>query len=65
MPDTAYPWEREDEKNVFLAGHRLGSPREDSRLVFYHLDELERGDEIVLKDRRGRSYKYRSGSFSR
>ena len=60
VPDTAYPWDQENEKNVFLAGHRLGDPgEEDSRLVFYHLDELKPKDEIVLKDRRGRSYKYR------
>ena len=60
MPDTAFPWDQENEKNVFLAGHRLGEPgEEDSRLVFYHLDELKPKDEIVLKDRRGRSYKYR------
>lgn len=60
VPDTAFPWDQENEKNVFLAGHRLGDPgEEDSRLVFYHLDELKPKDEIVLKDRRGRSYKYR------
>ena len=60
VPDTAFPWDQENEKNVFLAGHRLGDPGEaDSRLVFYHLDELKPKDEIVLKDRRGRSYKYR------
>ncbi len=60
VPNTAFPWDQENEKNVFLAGHRLGDPgEEDSRLVFYHLDELKPKDEIVLKDRRGRSYKYR------
>ncbi len=60
VPDTADPWDKETQKNVFLAGHRLGDPgEEDSRLVFYHLDELKPKDEIVLKDRKGRSYKYR------
>jgi len=57
--DTAYPWDRAKQKNVFLAGHRLGPRGEDSRLVFYHLDELKPGHEIVLKDRRGRAYTYR------
>ena len=59
VPDTAYPWDREDQKNVFLAGHRLGSKKEKSRLLFYSLDELKPGDEIVLKDRKGQPYKYR------
>ncbi len=45
---------------MFLAGHRLGDPKEeDSLLVFFHLDELEPGHEIVLEDRKGRSYEYR------
>lgn len=59
VPDTAYPWDKQDQKNVLLSGHRLGSPEENGRLLFYHLDELKPGDEIVLKDRRDQSYKYR------
>ena len=60
VPDTAYPWDEGNQKNVFLAGHRLGDPKEEnSRLIFYHLDELEPGNEIILKDRKGRSYTYR------
>ncbi len=60
VPDTAYPWDEGNQKNVFLAGHRLGDPKEEnSRLIFYHLDELEPGHEIILKDRKGRSYGYR------
>lgn len=58
VPDTAYPWDGEGQKNVFIAGHRLGPLEKDGRLAFYFLDELEPGDEIVLKDRKGRSYRY-------
>jgi sortase A len=28
-------------------------------MIFYNLDKLREGDEVVLKDRAGRSYKYR------
>jgi hypothetical protein len=61
VPDTANPWDKENQKNVFLAGQRLGYPKEKgSRLVFYHLDELKSKDEVVLKVSKGRSYKVRS-----
>ena len=40
-PDTAFPWDGTDQKNVFLAGHRLGPRGEDGRLIFYDLDSLE------------------------
>ena len=50
---------RSKQRNVYIAGHRLGWPGTESHLVFYHLDELARGDEILLKDRDGKSYRYR------
>jgi sortase A len=28
-------------------------------MIFYNLDKLKRGDEVVLKDRAGNSYRYR------
>ena len=30
-----------------------------SRMIFYNLHKLKRGDEVVLKDRAGTSYRYR------
>jgi len=44
---------------VFIAGHYLGYPGTASHLVFYNLYKLRRGDEVILKDARGRVYRYR------
>jgi sortase A len=45
--------------------HYLGYPATASRLVFYNLDKLKKGDEASLKDREGRVYRYRvSESFT-
>ena len=30
-----------------------------SRMLFYRPDELDRGDEVLLKDRSGKAYRYR------
>lgn len=61
---TSMPWSPSKQRNVYLSGHRLGWPGTESHLVFYHLDKLARGDEILLKDRDGKSYRYRvSESF--
>ena len=59
VPQTPMPWEERDQKNVYLAGHRLGFPGTGSRLVFYNLDKLKRGDRVVLEDGRGDPYEYR------
>ena len=60
LPDTSLPWDSgEGGRNVYLAGHRLGWPGTGSHRVFYRLDELRKGDWIVLKDARGRKYQYR------
>lgn len=58
-PETSMPWSGGRQRNVYLAGHRLGFPGTASHLIFYRLDELGRGDEILLKDRDGRKYRYR------
>ena len=64
FPQTPMPWEERAQKNVYLAGHRLGFPGTGSRLVFYNLDKLSNGDSIVLKDSLGAPYEYRvSESF--
>jgi sortase A len=58
FPGTSYPWSDTPERNVYLAGHRLGWPGTGSRLVFYRLNELGRGDRITLRDREGERYDY-------
>ena len=58
-PETSMPWSGTPQRNVYLAGHRLGFPGTASHLIFYRLDELGRGDEILLKDRDGKRYRYR------
>jgi sortase A len=59
IPQTPMPWEERRQKNVYLAGHRLGYPGTGSRLVFYDLDKLARGDAVILEDRSGNAYEYR------
>ena len=59
FPQTPMPWEARDQKNVYLAGHRLGFPNTGSRLVFYNLDKLKEGDSVVLEDSLGEPYEYR------
>ncbi|MCA1718786.1 MAG: class E sortase [Actinobacteria bacterium] len=58
-PETSLPSDGGAQKNVFVAGHYLGYPGTASHLVFYNLDKLRRGDEMVLEDREGRVYRYR------
>ncbi len=57
-PETSMPWSPTPQRNVFLAGHRIGWPGTWSHLVFYHLDKLGKGDRILLRDRQGRRYEY-------
>src|SRR5215211_6266058 len=50
LPSTSYPWSGTPERNVYLAGHRLGWPGTGSHLVFYRLNELGGGERITLRD---------------
>jgi sortase A len=59
LPQTPMPWDERDQKNVYLAGHRLGWEGTGSRLVFYNLDKLKAGDTVVLEDSLGEPYEYR------
>jgi len=59
LPDTSLPWSDTPERNVYLAGHRLGWPGTGSHLVFYHLNQLDPGERITLRDREGNRYDYR------
>jgi sortase A len=58
-PQTSLPWSTTAQRNVYLAGHRMGYRGTWSRMIFYNLDKLKRGDEVLLKDRAGTSYRYR------
>jgi sortase A len=59
VPGTSWPWSPTPQRNVYLAAHRMGFRGTWSRMLFYNLDKLQKGDVVVLKDRSGRSYKYR------
>lgn len=59
VPETSLPWTRAPQRNVYLAGHRLGWPGTGSRLIFYNLDQLTNGDTVLLRDRRGKRYRYK------
>jgi sortase A len=54
---TGFPWQTGS--NVYIAGHRLGFPATKSYLVFWDLDKLENGDEVILTDANGTKYTYR------
>jgi sortase A len=58
-PQTSLPWSPTAQRNVYLAGHRMGYRGTWSRMIFYNLDKLKTGDEVLLKDRAGTSYRYR------
>src|SRR5215218_1034834 len=59
LPGTSYPWSDTPERNVYLAGHRLGWPGTGSHLVFYRLNELGRGERVTLRGPQGGRYHYR------
>jgi sortase A len=59
LPGTSYPWSDTPERNVYLAGHRLGWPGTGSHLVFYRLNELGGGERVTLRDPQGGRYHYR------
>jgi sortase A len=58
-PQTSLPWSPTPQRNVYLAGHRMGYRGTWSRMIFHNLDKLKEGDEVVLKDRADTSYRYR------
>ena len=57
IPVTGYPWQKG--ANVYIAGHRVGYPNTVSYYLFFRLDELAKGDKILLEDSAGRQYLYR------
>jgi sortase A len=59
VPETSLPWSPAPQRNVYLAGHRMGYRGTWSRMLFYNLNEVGKGDKVMLKDRTGRIYEYR------
>ena len=57
LPETGFPWQ--EGANTYIAGHRMGFIGTDSFLVFFRLNELAPGDEVMLEDPSGRRYVYR------
>ena len=57
LAGSGLPWQRE--ANVYISGHRLGYPGTGSFLVFRDLNRLGSGDEVQLRDDKGRIYRYR------
>jgi sortase A len=57
IPATGFPWQ--EGANTYIAGHRVGYEGTGSYLVFYYLDMLVEGDEILLEDEAGNTYQYR------
>jgi sortase A len=54
---TGFPWQKGS--NVYIAGHRVGYPGTKSNLVFWDLNKLQKGDEILLTDSDGTRYSYK------
>ena len=54
---TGFPWQKG--ANVYIAGHRVGYPGTKSNLVFWDLNTLQKGDEILLTDSDGTQYTYK------
>ncbi len=54
---TDFPWQT-GANNVYIAGHRLGYAGTKSYRVFYDLDELRKGEEVILTDANGTRYIY-------
>ena len=57
IPATGFP--RQKGANTYIAGHRVGYEGTNSYLVFYYLNQLAEGDEILLEDSAGTTYEYR------
>lgn len=57
VPATGFPWQ--EGANVYIAAHRIGYPGTGSDHLFYDLDLVVAGDEILLTDAAGDTYVYR------
>jgi sortase A len=57
LEGTGTPWEKGS--NTFVVGHALGFLQTEVPYVFYELDTLKPGDEILVKDGAGEEYDFR------
>jgi sortase A len=57
LKETGTPWE--EGSNTVIVGHALGFLFTKVLYVFYELDQLKPGDEIVFKDREQKEYTFR------
>ena len=56
LKDSGVPWQQDS--NTVIVGHAIGFPRTKLTYVFYELDKMEPGDEIVVRDGEGKEYVY-------
>lgn len=57
MAGSGVPWR--EGSNTFIVGHALGFMQTKVPYVFYELDEMDPGDEIIVKDPNGKEYTFR------
>lgn len=57
LRDTGLPWQ--EGSNTFIVGHALGFTYTKVPYVFYELDEMRPGDEVIIRDAAGKEYVYR------
>jgi len=57
LEGTGVPWQ--EGSNTFIVGHALGFLRTRVPYVFYELDRMEPGDEIIAEDPTGEEYVFR------
>ena len=57
------PWDERQQKNVYLAGHRVRCSGAESRLMFRELTKLSAVDSMVLKNRSNQACKCRLGEM--
>lgn len=56
MAGSGVPWR--DGSNTFIVGHALGFMQTEVPYVFYELDKMEPGDEILITDPQSREYRF-------
>jgi sortase A len=57
LEGTGVPWQAGS--NTFIVGHALGFMGTSVPYVFYELDKMEPGDEIIVEDPAGKEYPFR------
>ncbi len=56
LEDSGVPWE--ESSNTFVVGHALGFLWTRTPYVFYELNKLKPGDEIIAKDQAANEYRF-------